>query len=86
MGVSSKVVMHYPDNAEMGVTRRVAFVQESVLTSSAVVQWLGYLTFTQKTRVQFPAAESFCVNFGLLFDVTYYVNISHIMTTTITIT
>ena len=25
---------------------------------SAVVQWLGYLAFTQKTRVQTPAAES----------------------------
>ena len=25
--------------------------------SSAVVQWLGYLAFTQETRVQTPAAE-----------------------------
>ena len=25
---------------------------------SAVVQWLGYLAFTQETRVQTPAAES----------------------------
>ena len=24
---------------------------------SAVVQWLGYLAFTQETRVQTPAAE-----------------------------
>ena len=26
---------------------------------SAVVQWLGYLAFTQETRVQTPAAEKF---------------------------
>ena len=26
---------------------------------SAVVQWLGYLAFTQETRVQTPAAEQF---------------------------
>jgi hypothetical protein len=26
---------------------------------SAVVQWLGYLAFTQETRVQTPAAELF---------------------------
>ena len=26
---------------------------------SAVVQWLGYLAFTQETRVQTPAAEPF---------------------------
>ena len=28
-----------------------------VCAASAVVQWLGYLAFTQETRVQTPAAE-----------------------------
>ena len=30
-----------------------------VCAASAVVQWLGYLAFTQETRVQTPAAERF---------------------------
>jgi hypothetical protein len=30
-----------------------------LLCHSAVVQWLGYLAFTQETRVQTPAAELF---------------------------
>ena len=30
-------------------------------SQSAVVQWLGYLAFTQETRVQTPAAESVCL-------------------------
>ncbi len=32
---------------------------QSITTISAVVQWLGYLAFTQETRVQTPAAEQF---------------------------
>ena len=32
---------------------------DAALTPSAVVQWLGYLAFTQETRVQTPAAEQF---------------------------
>ena len=31
---------------------------------SAVVQWLGYLAFTQETRVQTPAAEQFVAALG----------------------
>ncbi len=33
---------------------------QSITTISAVVQWLGYLAFTQETRVQTPAAEHLC--------------------------
>ena len=41
-------------NTAPGTTRHCVFERD---WQSAVVQWLGYLAFTQETRVQTPAAE-----------------------------
>ncbi len=47
-------------NTAPGTTRHCVFERD---WQSAVVQWLGYLAFTQETRVQTPAAEPLYVSY-----------------------
>jgi hypothetical protein len=47
--------------------------EESTIVS-VVVQRLGYLAFTQETRVRFPATEPFCF-FGIFFPFANYLQV-----------
>ena len=38
---------------------------------SSVVQWLGYLAFTEETRVQFPAGENIFFFASFAFCITF---------------
>ena len=45
-------------------------------SSSLVVQWLGYMTFTHETRVQFPAGEA-SIFFSGVFFLRFFLPLHH---------